>query len=126
MGKRKVGQLRQNGIDIYTLPCVKQTVNGNLLYSIGSSAWCCDDLNGRDAGWRGRGGEVGVRSERGDMFPGGSDGKELTSNAGDLGLIPKLGRCPGEGNGNSLPYSCLENSMDRGAWWATIHEVAKS
>ena len=43
-----------------------------------------------------------------------------------LGLIPGLGRFPGEGNGNLLQYSCLENSMDRGAWWATVHGVMKS
>ena len=49
-------------------------------------------------------------------FPGGSDGKASTRNAGDLGLIPGLGRFPGEGNSNPLQYSCLENSMDRGAW----------
>ena len=49
-------------------------------------------------------------------FPGGSDDKEATCNAGDLGLIPRLGRSPGEGNGNPLWYSCLENPMDRGAW----------
>ena len=47
------------------------------------------------------------------------------ANAGDKGLIPGLGRSPGEGNGNSLQYSCLENPMDRGAWWATVHEVAR-
>ena len=47
-------------------------------------------------------------------------------NAGELGSIPGLGRSPGEGNGNPLQYSCLENSMDRGAWWATVHGVAKS
>ena len=47
-------------------------------------------------------------------------------NAGDLGSIPGLGRSPGEGNGNPLQYSCLENPMDKGAWWATIHGVAKS
>ena len=51
--------------------------------------------------------------------PGGSDGKESACNAGDLGLIPGLGRSPGEGNGNPLQYSCLGNSMDREAWWAT-------
>ena len=55
----------------------------------------------------------------------GSDGKESACNAGDLGLIPGLKRSTGEGNGNPLQYSCLENSMDRGAWWATIHEVEK-
>ena len=49
-------------------------------------------------------------------LPGGSDGKESTCNAGKLGLIPGLGRSPGEGNGYPLQYSCLENSMDRGAW----------
>ena len=49
-------------------------------------------------------------------FPGGSDGKSSASNAGDLGLIPGLGRSPGEGNGNPLQYFCLENSMDGEAW----------
>ena len=47
-------------------------------------------------------------------------------NAGDLDSIPGSGRSPGEGNGNPLQYSCLENPMDRGAWWATAHGVAKS
>ena len=56
-------------------------------------------------------------------FPGGSDGKASACNAGDLGLIPGSGRSPGEGNGNPLR---LENSIDRGAWWATVHGVAKS
>ena len=55
-----------------------------------------------------------------------SDGKESTCNAGDPGLIPGSGRPPGEGNGNLLWYSHLENPMDRGAWWATVHGVAKS
>ena len=59
-------------------------------------------------------------------FPGGSDSKELACNAGDLGSIPGSGRSPGEGNGNSLQYSCLENPMDRGAWWAIVHMVTKS
>ena len=59
-------------------------------------------------------------------FPGGSDGKEPACNAGDLGLISGLGRFPGEGHGNLLQDSGLENSMDRGAWWATVHRVAKS
>ena len=59
-------------------------------------------------------------------FPGGSNGKEFACNAGDLGLIPSLGRSAGEGNGNPLQYSCLENSMDRGAWWGTVHGVTKS
>ena len=64
-------------------------------------------------------------------FSGGSEselrisdsGKESACNAGDLGSIPGLGRCPGEGNGNLLQSSCLENSMDGGVWWATVHGV---
>ena len=59
-------------------------------------------------------------------FPGILDGKESTCNAGDIGLIPESGRSPREGYGNPLQYSCLENFMDRGAWWATVHGVAKS
>ena len=59
-------------------------------------------------------------------LPGGSDSKESASNAGDLGSIPGSGRSPGEENGNALQYSCLENPMDRGTWWATVHGVAKS
>ena len=49
-----------------------------------------------------------------------------SGDAGDSGLIPGSGRSPGEGNGNPLQYSCLENPMDQGAWWATVHGVAKS
>ena len=73
-------------------------------------------------------------------FPGGTSGKEtacpkkkkkkkLLASAGDIrdvGSIPGLGRSPGEGNGKPLQYSCLENPMDRGAWWAIVHGVAKS
>ena len=59
-------------------------------------------------------------------FPGGSDGKESAWNAGDPGLISGLRRSPGEENGYPVQYSCLENSMDRKAWWATVHGVAKS
>ena len=54
-------------------------------------------------------------------FPGGSDGKESACNAGDLDSMPRLGRSPGEGIGAPLQYSGLENSMDRGAWQATVH-----
>ena len=53
-------------------------------------------------------------------------GKMSASNVGDLSLIPGSGRSPGEGNGNPLQCSCLENPMDGGAWWATVHGVAKS
>ena len=59
-------------------------------------------------------------------FPGSLDGKASANNAGDTGSIPGLGRSPGKGNGNPLQYSCLENPMDPGAWWATVHGVAKS
>ena len=59
-------------------------------------------------------------------FPDGSVGKKSAYNAGDLGSIPGSGRFPGEWNGHPLQYSCLENSMDRGAWQATVHGVTKS
>ena len=59
-------------------------------------------------------------------FPGGSDGEESACNAGDPASVTGLGRSPGEGNGYLLQYSCLENPMDTGAWWATDHGVAKS
>ena len=59
-------------------------------------------------------------------FPGGSGGKESACKAGDPGLIPGSGKSPGERNGNPLQYSCLENFMDRGAWWAIVHVVAKN
>ena len=59
-------------------------------------------------------------------FPGGSVIKNLPANAGDMGLIPGSGRLPGEGNDNPLQYSCLENSMYRGAWQAIVHGVEKS
>ena len=52
--------------------------------------------------------------------------KNLPANAGDLGSIPGLGRSPGQGNDNLLQYSCLENPMNRGAWWAAVRGVAKS
>ena len=58
-------------------------------------------------------------------FPGGSDGKASASNAGDPGSIPGSGRSLGEGNGNLLQYSCLESSMDGGAWWAIVHGVTE-
>ena len=58
-------------------------------------------------------------------FPGGPVVKNLPADAGDVGSVPGLGRPPGGGNGNPLQYSCLENSMDRGAWRATVHGVTK-
>ena len=67
-----------------------------------------------------------LRSRMVSGLPGGSDGKAPVYNVGDPGSIPGSGRSPGEGTGNPLQYSCLENPMDRGAWWATVHGVAKS
>ena len=61
-----------------------------------------------------------------NSFPGGSVVKNLPANAGGEGSIPRSGRSPGGGNGNPLQYSFLENSMDRGAWQATVHGLAKS
>ena len=69
----------------------------------------------------------GVGKGQGSLgFPVGSEVKASACNAGDLGSIPGLGRSPGEGNGNPLQYSCLENPMNGGAWWATVYGVAKS
>ena len=59
-------------------------------------------------------------------LPGWLSSKESLCNAGDMALIPGSGRPPGGGHGNPLQYFCLENPMDRGAWWATIHKVTKS
>ena len=59
-------------------------------------------------------------------FSGDSDGKEPACNLGDLDSMPGLGKSPGEGNGYPLQYSCLENSMDRGVWWARVHGITKS
>ena len=59
-------------------------------------------------------------------FPGGLVIKNQPANAEDVGSIPGLGKCPGEGNGNPLQYSCLKNSMDRGAWLVIVHEIAES
>ena len=59
-------------------------------------------------------------------FPGGLGGKDSSCNAGDLGLIPGSGRSLGAGHDNPLQYSCLENPMERGIWWATVHGVTNS
>ena len=73
----------------------------------------------------GRGDEE-VKTAKGKGFPGGPDSKESACNVGDLGLIPGLGRSSGEGHGNLLQHSCLENPMDRGAWRAPVHGVANN
>ena len=70
-----------------------------------------------------------AHAKNGDVsyhFPAGSDGNASACNTGDPGLIPGLGRFPGEGNGYPLQYSWLKNTMDRGVWQATVHGVAKS
>ena len=67
---------------------------------------------------------MGLRKEL--VLPGGSDGEESAFSAGDPGVIPGSGRCPGEVKGNQLQYSCLENSMDGGTCQATVHRVTKS
>ena len=67
--------------------------------------------------------ELGQCRLESEGFPCGSDGKSLSANAGDAGLIPGSGRSPGEGNGNPFQYSCLENPMERGAWRTTVISV---
>ena len=67
-----------------------------------------------------------LRSYSGQYFPGDSEGKESACSVGDPGLIPGSGRFPGEGNGYPLQDSGLENSMDRGVWWAIVHGFEKS
>ena len=67
-----------------------------------------------------------ILSNKNYGFPGGSDGRKPACSAGHPGSTPGSGRSPGEGNGNPLQYSCLENPMDRGAWWAIVHGVTKS
>ena len=68
----------------------------------------------------------GNENKKSEGFPDDSDGKESAANAGDSDLIPGSGRSPREGNGNLLQYSCLENSMYKGAWQAIVHGVTKS
>ena len=76
----------------------------------------------RRPAWKEKKSALGSKME----FPGGSDSKDSAYNAGDPSLIPGLGRFPREGNGNPLQYSCLENPMNRGTWWATVCGVAES
>ena len=92
------------------------TVKGHLSHP----CRCYPDLIRAPHSWR----KIESYTKKG--FPGGSDGKESACNAGDPGLMHGSGRSPGEGNGNPLQNSCLENSMDRGAWLATVHGFSKS
>ena len=85
------------------------------------SIWDASDTTSGE----GASGALGV-APRHEGFPGSSDGEESACNAGDPGSNPGSGRSLGEGQGNLLQYSCLENPMDRGAWWVTVHGVAKS
>ena len=85
------------------------------------------EANMQKAPWRPPVVEFETNYQRLTGFPGGSDRKKNPpADAGDLGSIPGPGRSPGEGNGNPLQYSFLENSMDKGAWHATVHGVTKS
>ena len=86
---------------------------------------------GKDAGYDSWVGKIPWRRDRLPIpiflgFSGGSDGKAFTGNVGDMGSTPWLGRSPGEGKDYPLQYSCLENSMDGGAWQVTVHGVAES
>ena len=88
---------------------------------------CCDSWGCKESDmteWQNWTDNIRTRLIKG--FPGVSDIKESAYNAGGLGSIPELGRCPGEGNGYPLKYSCPENSMDRGTWQATVHGDIKS
>ena len=87
---------------------------------VGYSPWGCKELDKTE--------QLAQMTGLGRL-PGGTVVKNIPATAGDTGdsdLIPGSGRSPGEGDGNLLPYSCLENPMDRGAGWATVHRVAKS
>ena len=107
------------GIDIDTVLYIKEITSKVLLYSTGNSTQYSVMAYMRKE-----------PNEEWDFlyvsFPGGSDGKESACNEGDLGSIPGSKRSPEEGNGSPLKYSWLENSMDRGAWQAIVHGVAKS
>ena len=83
-------------------------------------------IKGEETTWETRGEERERCHWQGIGGKGGSDGKESACHAGEPGLIPRLGRSPGEENGYPLWYSCSENSPDRGAWQAPVHGVAKS
>ena len=97
---------------MYDTPCVKQ-VRSPALPFYGDLIWLMAETLS------------GVYTDPPLDFPGGSDGKASAYNAGDPGSTPGSGISPSGRNGNSLQYSCLENSTDRGAWWATVHGVAE-
>ena len=137
MGEGKGGMIWENSIEAYTLPYVKQISSRSSVHETGHSTlvhW--DDPEG----WDGEGGRRDFGS-RGHMYtrgwfmsmdgknhrlPCSSNSKESACDVGDQGSIPGLWSFSGEGNGNPLQYSCLENSMDREIWWVTVHGVTKS
>ena len=90
---------------------------------LGLSSCCSQTFPFRESGWVVLPLKASVLQQ---IFPGGSHGNASPYSAGDLGLIPRSGRSPGEGNGNPLQYFCLENPLERGAWQATVHGVTKS
>ena len=95
----------------------------SLLYELPGKLWASSRSSFLHSGQQRR---INRRVFKTVGFPGGSDGKASACIVGDLGSTTGLGRSPAEGNGNPLQYSCLENSMDGEAWWATVHGVAKS
>ena len=115
---------------MYTLHVQNRKLIGTCREHRHLSLQLCDALEGWDWGWGGReaqqGGDICIHiAIHWASFPCGSAVKDPPAIAGDAGLIPGLGRFLGEGN-NSVQYSCLENPMDRRAWWATVHGVAQS
>ena len=130
MGSLRVGETTVRLPFHFSLWCIGEG-NGNPL-----QCSCLEDPRDKGAWWAAVYGVAQSRtqlkrlssssssSSRG--FPGGWDGKESACNAGATGLIPESGKSPGEGNGSPLQYSCLENSVDRGAWPPTVHGVTKS
>ena len=93
---------------------------------MGYSPWGQKELEMTEhthAWWRHREKSVFEALSGSEGFPGGSEAKVSACNVGDLGSIPGSGRSPGEGNGNTLQYSCLENPMGGGVWWATIQST---
>ena len=137
-GEGEGGTNWESSTETYTLPCGRQLTGGAVQHRELNTV-VLDNLEGWDvaaAGERSRGrGHIDTydwrmlscgRSQFNAVgFPDGSDGRESACNAGDLGSIPGSGTSPGDENGYPLQYSCLENSMDTGAWGATVHGVAK-
>ena len=116
---------------MYTLHVQNRKLIGTCREHRHLSLQLCDALEGWDGGWGGReaqqGGDICIHiAIHWASFPCGSAVKDPPAIAGDAGLIPGLGRFLGEGNNNPVQYSCLENPMDRRAWWATVHGVAQS